>query len=122
MNIFVTSKEPVMIIEKSKKAWEMNGRSGISYKAICMKKVDDETQVEEIRCTEETYGRIQPFTSYILLGDLDVKNGRFMISGIIPESNANKPIFFTPMKLIYISVFPRPPLTSFLGRGIGNNI
>jgi hypothetical protein len=92
MNIFVTSKEPVMIIEKSKKAWEMNGRSGISYKAICMKKVDDETQVEEIRCTEKTYGRIQPFTSYILLGDLDVKNGRFMISGIIPESNANKPI------------------------------
>ena len=91
MNIFVTSKEPVMIIEKSKKAWEMNGRSGISYKAICMIKVDDETQVEEIRCTEETYGKIQPFTSYILLGDLDVKNGRFMISGIVPESNANKP-------------------------------
>lgn len=92
MNIFVTTKEPVMVIEKSKKAWEMNGRSGITYKAICMKKVDDETQVEEIRCTEETYGKIHPFTSYILLGDLDVKNGRFMISGIVPESNSNKPI------------------------------
>lgn len=90
MNIFVTSKEPVMIIEKSKKAWEMNGRSGITYKAICMKKIDDETQVEEIRCTEDTYSKIQPLTTYILSGDLDVKNGRFIISGVVPDS-ANKP-------------------------------
>lgn len=84
MNIFVTSKEPVMIIEKSKKPWEMNGRSGITYKAICMKKVEDEAQVEEIRCTEEVFGKIQPASYYTLLGDLDVKNGRFVISGIVP--------------------------------------
>lgn len=92
MNIFVTTSKPLMIIEKSKKYWEMNGRRGITYKAICMRKIDDETQVEEIRCTEDTYEKIQPFTSYTLLGDLDVKNGRFVISDVVPESNANKPI------------------------------
>lgn len=35
MKIAVKTKESVLVIDKSKKDWEMNGRKGTAYKAIC---------------------------------------------------------------------------------------
>lgn len=83
MQIAVRTSETILVIDKSKKPWEMNGRNGISYHAVCHKKVDDETQVEKIRVTEDVYNQIQEMTKYDFEGIIDVKNGRLTFDKIV---------------------------------------
>ncbi|RGW46183.1 hypothetical protein DWV67_16205 [Dorea formicigenerans] len=77
MKIYVKSTEAVTVIDKSKKDWEMNGRKGTAFKAICHTKKGDEVQVDEIRITEGVYVLLKPMTPYYFSGELDVRNGRF---------------------------------------------
>ena len=88
MKIYVKSTEAVTVIEKSKKDWEMNGRKGTAFKAICHSKKGDEVQVDEIRITEGVYILLKPMTRYFLAGDLDVKNGRFEVNEAVEEKTA----------------------------------
>lgn len=88
MKIYVKSTEAVTVIDKSKKDWEMNGRKGTSFKAICHSKKGDEVQVDEIRITEGVYILLKPMTRYFLAGDLDVKNGRFEVNEAVEEKTA----------------------------------
>lgn len=91
MKIAVKTKESVLVIDKSKKAWEMNGRKGTAYKAICHQKIGDEVQVDEIRVTENVYNALEPMTRYFFDGEVDVKNGRFEASGVDKDkSNSAK--------------------------------
>lgn len=83
MQIAVRTSETIFVIDKSKKPWEMNGRNGISYHAICHKKVGDETQVEKIRVTEDVYNQIEAMTKYDFEGIIDVKNGRLTFDKIV---------------------------------------
>lgn len=85
MKIYVKSTEAVTVIDKSKKDWEMNGRKGTAFKAICHSKKGDEVQVDEIRITEGVYILLKPMTRYFLSGDLDVKNGRFEVNEAVEE-------------------------------------
>ena len=85
MKIYVKSTEAVTVIDKSKKDWEMNGRKGTAFKAICHSKKGDEVQVDEIRITEGVYILLKPMTRYFLAGDLDVKNGRFEVNEAVEE-------------------------------------
>ena len=85
MKIYVKSTEAVTVIDKSKKDWEMNGRKGTAFKAICHSKKGDEVQVDEIRITEGVYALLKPMTRYFLAGDLDVKNGRFEVNEAVEE-------------------------------------
>ena len=88
MKIYVKSTEAVTVIDKSKKDWEMNGRKGTAFKAICHSKKGDEVQVDEIRITEGVYILLKPMTRYFLSGDLDVKNGRFEVNEAVEEKTA----------------------------------
>ena len=88
MKIYVKSTEAVTVIDKSKKDWEMNGRKGMAFKAICHSKKGDEVQVDEIRITEGVYILLKPMTRYFLAGDLDVKNGRFEVNEAVEEKTA----------------------------------
>ena len=88
MKIYVKSTEAVTVIDKSKKDWEMNGRKGTAFKAICHSKKGDEVQVDEIRITEGVYNLLKPMTRYFLAGDLDVKNGRFEVNEAVEEKTA----------------------------------
>lgn len=88
MKIYVKSTEAVTVIDKSKKDWEMNGRKGTAFKAICHSKKGDEVQVDEIRITEGVYILLKPMTRYFLAGDLDVKNGRFEVNEAVEEKTA----------------------------------
>lgn len=90
MKIFVRSKEAVTVIDKSRKDWEMNGRKGTAYKAICHMKKDDEVSVDEVRITEGVYVLLKPMTKYYLAGDLDIKNGRFEVSEVVEADKATK--------------------------------
>ena len=90
MKIFVRSEEAVTVIDKSKKDWEMNGRKGTAYKAICHMKKGDEVSVDEVRITEGVYVLLKPMTKYYLAGDLDVKNGRFEVSEAVEDKNAKQ--------------------------------
>lgn len=86
MQISVKTNEPILVIDKSKKPWEMNGRNGISFHAVCHKKVEDETQVEKIRVTEDVYNQLQEMTKYNFEGIVDVKNGRLTFDRIIHDN------------------------------------
>lgn len=79
MKIAVKTQESVLVIDKSKKDWEMNGRKGTAYKAICHKKNGEEVQVDEIRLTENVYKDLKPMTRYFFEGEVDVKNGRLEV-------------------------------------------
>lgn len=87
MKIYVKSTEAVTVIDKSKKDWEMNGRKGTAFKAICHSKKGDEVQVDEIRITEGVYILLKPMTRYFLAGDLDVKNGRFEVNEAVEDKS-----------------------------------
>ena len=88
MKIYVKSTDAVTVIDKRKKDWEMNGRKGTAFKAICHSKKGDEVQVDEIRITEGVYILLKPMTRYFLAGDLDVKNGRFEVNEAVEEKTA----------------------------------
>lgn len=88
MKIFVRSEESVTVIDKSKKDWEMNGRKGTAYKAICHMKKGDEVSVDEVRITEDVYKAMKSMTRYYLAGDLDVKNGRFECCEAVEDKTA----------------------------------
>ena len=88
MKIFVKSEESVTVIDKSKKDWEMNGRKGTAYKAICHMKKGDEVSVDEVRISEDVYKSMKPMTRYFLGGDLDVKNGRFEVIEAVEDKTA----------------------------------
>ena len=88
MKIYVRSEESVTVIDKSKKDWEMNGRKGTAYKAICHMKKGDEVSVDEVRITEEVYRTMKPMTRYFLAGDLDVKNGRFEVNEAVEDKTS----------------------------------
>lgn len=69
--------ESVLVIDRSKKDWDMNGRKGTTYKAVCFKKIGDEAQMDEIRVSKGVYDILKPNTHYCFSGEVDVKNGRF---------------------------------------------
>lgn len=89
MKIAVSTAEPIMVIDKSRKPWEMNGNKGVVYKAICHKKVEDEAQVEEVRITEEVYNKIEPMHRYHFDATIDVKNSRMEVTRAFPVPDGN---------------------------------
>ncbi len=89
MKISVSTKEPITVIDKSRKPWEMNGNKGVVYKAICHKKVGDEAQVEDVRITEEVYNEIEPMHRYHFDATIDVKNSRMEVTRAFPVSDGN---------------------------------
>lgn len=91
MQIPVFTKNSVLVIDKSKKPWSMDGRNGISYKAICHNKIEDEVQVDEIRITEDVYNAIEPMTRYTFDGIVDSKNGRLMFTEAHSIAGYNDP-------------------------------
>ena len=76
MKIALSTINPVMVLDKSRKPWEMNGNKGVVYTAVCHKKVDDEVQVEKLRITEDVYNAIEPMREYHFYATVDVKNSR----------------------------------------------
>lgn len=90
MKINVKAIEPILVIDRSKKDWEMNGRKGTTYKAICHKKIDEEAQVDEVRVSKEVYDILKPATKYYLSGEVDVKNGRFDVLSAVEYKEATK--------------------------------
>lgn len=96
MKLAFRTIEPVFVIDKSKKPWEMNGNKGVVYKAICHKKVDDEVQVEDIRITEEVYNKIEPMQKYHFAATIDVKNSRMEVYHAYPADTAEKGSNATP--------------------------
>ena len=90
MKISVSTKEPITVIDKSRKPWEMNGNKGVVYKVICHKKVEDEVQVEDIRITEEVYNEIEPMQKYHFAATIDVKNNRMEVYHAYPADTAEK--------------------------------
>ena len=99
MKIALSTINPVMVLDKSKKPWEMNGNKGVVYTAVCHKKVDDEVQVEKVRITEDVYNVIEPMKEYHFYANVDVKNSRMEVYYAYPatgegnpkNSNAEKP-------------------------------
>ena len=79
MKIALSTINPVMVLDKSKKPWEMNGNKGVVYTAVCHKKVDDEVQVEKVRITEDVYNVIEPMREYHFYATVDVKNSRMEV-------------------------------------------
>lgn len=90
MKLALRTIEPVFVIDKSKKPWEMNGNKGVVYKVICHKKVEDEVQVEDIRITEEVYNEIEPMQKYHFAATIDVKNNRMEVYHAYPANTAEK--------------------------------
>ena len=90
MKLALRTIEPVLVIDKSKKPWEMNGNKGVVYKVICHKKVEDEVQVEDIRITEEVYNEIKPMQKYHFAATIDVKNNRMEVYHAYPADTAEK--------------------------------
>lgn len=91
MKITVKTQESVFVIDKSKKDWEMNGRKGTAYKAICHQKNGDEVQVDEIRVTENVYNTLKPMTRYYFDCEVDVRNGRLeVLSAYEDKGNSAK--------------------------------
>lgn len=76
MKIALSTINPVMVLDKSRKPWELNGKRGVVYTAVCHKKVDDDVQVEKLRITEDVYYAIEPMTEYHFYVTVDVKNSR----------------------------------------------
>lgn len=87
MRITVSTVEPIKVIDKSKKPWNMDGRSGVTYTAVCHKKVDEEVQVEKIRITEDVYNFIEEDTKYNFEGTVDItSNGcRLTFTSVLPD-------------------------------------
>lgn len=79
MKLAIRTTVPVMVLDKSKKPWEMNGNKGIVYTAICHKKVDDDVQVEKVRITEDVYHSLEPLQKYHFEATIDVKNNRMEV-------------------------------------------
>lgn len=92
MKIEMSTKSPVLVLDKSKKNWEMNGNKGTVYKAICHKKINEEVQVEEIRVTEDVYNNLEPMNSYNFDCTVDVRNSRLEIYCIHPASSAKNTV------------------------------
>lgn len=78
MKLYVNVVSPVMVIDSDATEWNMNGRSGVTYKAYCHQKVDGKVSVEEIRVTEDVYKTLEPMKKYVFSGELDIRNGRFV--------------------------------------------
>ncbi len=89
MKIAMSTILPVLVIDKSKKNWEMNGNKGTVYKAICHKKVEDEVHVEEVRITEEVYNEIEAMHKYHFDCTVDVRNSRLEVYGIHPADSSS---------------------------------
>lgn len=87
MKLTVSTVEPIMVIDKSKKPWNMDGRSGVTYTAVCHKKVDEEVQVEKIRITEDVYNFIEETTRYNFEGTVDITNSgcRLTFTSVLPD-------------------------------------
>lgn len=90
MKLAFRTIEPVTVIDKSKKPWEMNGNKGVVYTAICHKKVDDDVQVEKVRITEEVYHDLEPMQKYHFDATIDVKNNRMEVYRAYSADTAEK--------------------------------
>ncbi len=89
MKLTIRTIDPVMVLDKSKKPWEMNGNKGVVYTAICHKKVDDDVQVEKVRITEDVYHCLEPLQKYHFDATIDVKNSRMEVFRAYPASDGD---------------------------------
>ena len=85
MKILVSTENELLVIDKSRKEWEMNGKKGITYKAICHCKIGEEVQVEQVRISEDVYYKIKPMTMYKFKGLIDVKNSRLEFTEVYEQ-------------------------------------
>ena len=90
MKLTFRTIDPVMVLDKSKKPWEMNGNKGVVYNVICHKKVEDDVQVEKVRITEEVYNIISPMKEYHFHATVDVKNNKMEIYHAYPATADGK--------------------------------
>ena len=90
MKLALRTIEPVLVIDKSKKPWEMKGNKGVVYNAICHKKVDDDVQVEKVRITEDVYHSLEAMQKYHFAVTIDVKNSRMEAYHAYPADTAEK--------------------------------
>ena len=56
------------VLGKNKKAYEYNGRNGVSYKAVCMVNDNGNTVTDEISVTEEVFHSLEDMKPYDLYG------------------------------------------------------
>lgn len=92
MKIRMKSTESILVIDKSKKPWEMNGNKGIVYTALCHQKIGDEVQVEKVRITEEVYGVLEPMKRYFFDATVDVKNNKLEVYNAFEDAPGSKPV------------------------------
>lgn len=93
MKIRVRSTESILVIDKSKKPWEMNGNKGVVYTALCHQKIGDEVQVEKVRITEEVYSVLEPMRCYIFDATVDIRNNKLEVYNAFEDVPDNKPGF-----------------------------
>lgn len=79
MKIYVKTLNPVLVIDRSRKDWEMNGNKGTVYTALCHQKYGDEVQVEKIRVTKEVYDILEPMEHYFFDASVDIRNNKMEV-------------------------------------------
>lgn len=91
MKLTVKSTTSILVIDKSKKDWEMNGNKGTVYNALCHQKIGDEVQVEKVRITQDVYNVLEPMKRYIFDATIDVKNNKLEVFRACEDSPAGAP-------------------------------
>lgn len=72
------------VLGKNKKAYEYNGRNGISFKAVCMIHDNGNTITDEIPVTEEVFNSLEDMKTYELSGFVDSKYKKIVIERAVP--------------------------------------
>lgn len=67
------------VLGKNKKAYEYNGRNGVSYKAVCMVNDNGNTVTDKISVTEEVFHSLEDMKPYDLYGYVDSKYKKILI-------------------------------------------
>ena len=83
MKISMTTEKKVRVLSKSANQWNMDGRSGVTYKVGI--RVDGD--IEKVKVSPELYARLDIDQDYLIAGTLDVSgnNTRFLFDTLIPE-------------------------------------
>lgn len=85
MKIAMTTGKKVRVLSKSENPWNMDGRSGITYKVGIRVNGD----IEKVKVSPELYAQLNIDQDYLIAGTLDVSgnNTRFLFDTLIPDYN-----------------------------------
>lgn len=85
MKIEMISTSKVMVLTKNETPWDMDGRTGISYKLGVMVKDSSGTpDIDKIKVTKAVFDSVKLGMEYTLMADVTVNNGKtnILFSGV----------------------------------------